>query len=60
MTLLLLLSRYSKPAYGDGYVYEDPALAIAILIALSPIFVMVGFAIKEIFSTHGGIKEVSY
>ena len=54
----MLLSRYSTPAYGDGYVYSDQAIIIAIIIALTPIFGMIGIAIKEAVNTKGGLKEV--
>ena len=58
LTFFVLLSRYSTPAYGDGYVYSDHAIIIAIIVALTPIFGMVGIAIKEAVNTKGGMKEV--
>ena len=58
LTFFVLLSRYSTPAYGDGYVYSESAIIIAIIIALTPIVGMVGIAIKEVINTRGGLKEV--
>lgn len=57
LTFIVLLSRYSTPAYGDGYVYSDHAIIVAIVVALTPIFAMIVVAIKELLNTSGGIRE---
>ena len=54
-----MLSRYSTPAYGDGYVYPSLSITLAMFAALLPVLVMVGVGIKEFIYTKGELKEVS-
>ena len=59
ITFFILLSRYSTPAYGDGYIYSSHAIAVAIVIAMSPIAALIIVAVKEILKTSGSLKQVS-
>ena len=58
VTFLILLTRYSIPDYGDGYVYPTHSIVIAVLIGMSPIIIMLGIAVKEGFYTQGTIRQV--
>ena len=51
------LVNYAEPYYQD-YVYPKTAVALGWLIAVSPMFPVVYFVIKEIIRQQGSFKEV--
>ena len=53
-----MLSRYSPPSYGDGYVYSSGAIAIGITVGLLPNIGMVGVAIRALLRAKGTFIEV--
>lgn len=57
ISFLLLLAQYSAPAYGDGYVYSDGAIAAGIAIGMMPIVIMIIIGIYTVAKMKGSIWQ---
>lgn len=54
----MIIITYSKPNYGDSYVYQPYAIAIGMAMSMIPFVPVVAIMLKEIWKAEGTIIQV--
>lgn len=53
-----MLTKYTTPNYGDGYVYSTGAVAMGIFCGMIPILGLLVMSAQTLLQAKGGIIEV--
>ncbi|XP_045214812.2 sodium- and chloride-dependent glycine transporter 1-like [Mercenaria mercenaria] len=57
ITCLITIITYTKPDYGDGYVYQPYSIVIGVLMSLVPFVPVVLIMVKEIWQAEGSLLQ---